>query len=264
VCPEAGNTRLPHPGAALDARRCPTEPFGLLARIQVEAIACNACTNVFRPCICIGSRADKSERATSVSPAVCSRPCSKASATSEHRRGCRSLAGSGLGMSAPSPVQKLSHGSAALAGASSRMEWLAVHGSHPNLRKIDWHGRSPRGSLTEGTQISKAGGDADHSCEQGGRPWRSASPPNSGVRCPRYDTERWRNARDAHPFLFGQELGIVGGARMPSVIQRLLGGQLYHCNGCRLQFYDLRPRRRRGPVTASATINGLRGQAGSP
>jgi hypothetical protein len=31
--------------------------------------------------------------------------------------------------------------------------------------------------------------------------------------------------------------------RPSSIIQRLLGGQLYHCIGCRLQFYDLRPRR---------------------
>jgi hypothetical protein len=31
--------------------------------------------------------------------------------------------------------------------------------------------------------------------------------------------------------------------RPASILQHLLGGKLYHCRGCRLQFYDLRPHR---------------------
>jgi hypothetical protein len=31
--------------------------------------------------------------------------------------------------------------------------------------------------------------------------------------------------------------------RPASLLQHLLGGQLYHCLGCRLQFYDVRPLR---------------------
>jgi DNA-directed RNA polymerase subunit RPC12/RpoP len=50
---------------------------------------------------------------------------------------------------------------------------------------------------------------------------------------------------------------MVGGPR--SFFQRLMGGKLYHCWYCRLQFYDLRPRKKSerrmlpGPKEPSST-----------
>ncbi len=60
--------------------------------------------------------------------------------------------------------------------------------------------------------------------------------PAPWCRCPQCGTERVK--------ISGRRDHIDDLSHRPlSILQFLLGGQLYHCLGCRLQFYDLRPRR---------------------
>jgi hypothetical protein len=40
-----------------------------------------------------------------------------------------------------------------------------------------------------------------------------------------------------------------------SVVQGLLGGRLYHCNYCRIQFYDLRHSMKSGPTKSDSSAD---------